>query len=143
MPSPTPHIEPRAMPVPDLLHDLRSEMAVWAEPVIADTVSDGYADRSLGSASHALLSIHHRRLWRALILDQRGTAERIWLDLERDLQRAGLDPDVTEEINAAVLDELMDIVFCRFSSSRHKARGFGRVLLGAAAQTVAVRPLHA
>ena len=122
---------------------IRHEMATWAEPVIADCIAVLYRGCVLSAPLGSLLAIHHRRLWRALLLDQRADAERIWLDLERDLLRAGLDREITEEIDAAVLDELMDIVLARYRSSREKVRAFSRVLLGAAAQTVAIRPLHA
>ena len=143
MPSapPSHHALPRV--APDLAGAIRHEMAVWAEPVIADCIADVYGGCALSAPLCGLLAIHHRRLWRALLLDQRADAERIWIDLERDLTRAGLDREITEEIDAAVLDELMDIVFARYRTSRDKVRGFSRVLLAAAAQTVAVRPLHA
>lgn len=143
MPSPTPHPRsPTALP-PDLLGPLRSEMAVWAEPVIADCLDEAYGDHGISGSWRQLLTIQHRRLWRALILDQRGAVERIAIELSDDLHRAGLAPGVTGGIDAVVLDELMDIVFARYRASRDKTKGFGRVLLAAAAQTAAVRPLNA
>jgi hypothetical protein len=126
-----------------MLGSLRSEMAVWAEPVIADCLDEAYGDHGISGSWRQLLTIQHRRLWRALILDQRGAVERIATELSDDLHRAGLAPEVTGGIDAVVLDELMDIVFARYRASRDKTKGFGRVLLGAAAQTAAVRPLHA
>jgi hypothetical protein len=143
MPSPSLSMSPPIGLPPDFAGTLRLEMATWAEPVIADCIAEVYGGYALNASLTSLLAIHHRRLWRALLLDQRATAERIWIDLERDLMRAGLDRDVTDEIDAAVLDELMDIVFARYRSSRETVRAFSRVLLGAAAQTVAVRPLQA
>ena len=122
---------------------LRNELATWAEPVIADCIADAYGGYDLSASMASLLAIHHRRLWRALLLDQRTMAERIWVDLERDLTRAGLDRDITDEIDAIVLDELMDIVLTRYRSSRDKVKAFSRMLLAAATQTVAVRPLQA
>ena len=142
MPSPSlPPPPPAGLP-PDFTGSLRHEMATWAEPVIADCIAEVYGGYTLNASLASLLAIHHRRLWRALLLDQRSTAERIWVDLERDLARAGLDREITDEIDAAVLDELMDIVFARYRSSRDTVRAFSRVLLAAAAQTVAVRPLQ-
>lgn len=143
MPSPSspPPISIRL--APEAARPLRHEMAVWAEPVIADRIADVYAGCNLSASLGNLLAIQHRRLWRALLLGQRAAAERIWIDLERDLARAGLDREITDEVDAAVLDELMDIVFARYHASRDKVRGFSRVLLAAAAQTVAVRPLQA
>jgi hypothetical protein len=127
----------------DPLADLRRDMIVWAEPVIADRISEGYEGRVTGQAFRSLLATNHRRLWRALILAKHDTAEQVRVDLLHDLGRAGISPDLAEEIDNDVMEELMDIVFQRFRSSREVARGFGRVLLSAASSIGATRPLAA
>lgn len=126
---------------PDPLIALRRDMMVWAEPVIADCIIDGYRERAVDGALRSLVSTHHRRLWRAMILEHRPLMESIRHDLKDDLLRAGVEPEVIEEIDQSVMEELMDIVFKRFRSSRDMAKGFSLVLLSAASHMGASRAM--
>ena len=116
---------------------------VWAEPVIADCIGEAYGDYELGAAFRSLISTHHRRLWRALILENRPLIEQVRDELTRDLLRVGIHADVVEDIDNSIMEELMDIVFKRFRSSREAAKGFSLVLLSAASNIGASRPLAA
>jgi hypothetical protein len=127
----------------DPLLDLRRDMIVWAEPVIADRIWEAYRDRRVAAASRSIVAVHHRRLWRALILHKFGLAQQIRGDLVRDLAQAGLSGEAMAEIDNDVMEELMDIVFRRFRSSREVAKGFSLVLLAAASNIGASRPLAA
>ena len=116
----------------DPLSELRHDMMIWAEPVIADCITEGYRHREVDGPLRSLASAHHRRLWRAMILEQRPQMARIRHDLQGDLLRFGVETDVVDDIDQDVMEELMDIVFKRFRASRDKAKGFSLVLLSAA-----------
>jgi hypothetical protein len=125
---------PLSAPPPfDPGEDFRHDMIVWAEPVIADRIAEAYEARGLGSAYRSLLTTHHRRFWRALILQRWQQVESIRRELLADAARAGLDSMHLEAIDHEIIEELMDIVLKRFRSSRDSAKGFGLVLLGVAA----------
>ena len=60
-------------------------------------------------------------------------------DLHDNLERAGVETDVVEDIDQDVMEELMDVVFKRFRASREMAKGFSLVLLSAASHMGASR----
>jgi hypothetical protein len=121
----------------------RKDLLVWAEPIIADYLGNAYVECGIGAAHRTVLTTHHRRLWRALILTQHQMFEAARSDLLRGAGRAGLDPETLDDIDHEILEELMDIVLKRFRTSRDAAKGFGLVLLAVASDLGAGRSLSA
>ena len=130
---------PPAGPMPDPLAILRRDMMAWAEPVIADSIVEGYRDQSGGETLRRLVTSQHRRLWRAMILDHAQLIPSLRQELHLGLDRAGIAIDVASTIDQLVMEELMDIVCARFRSSRELAKGFSLVLLAAASHMGAAR----
>jgi hypothetical protein len=125
--------------IPDPLGELRRELMIWAEPVIADRILAGYRDYEVDGPLKNILSMHHRRLWRAMILEHRSLMGTLRHELQNDLHRAGVEADVAEDIDQSVMEELIDIILKRFRSSREMAKGFSLVLLSAASHMGAAR----
>lgn len=127
------HIAGSFAPIPlDPLAELRRELMNWAEPVIADRILEAYRRHDLGIEWTRTLAGHHRRLWRAIILEKRGMMETMRHELLDDIARVGLASDVADLVDQNVIEELIDIVLKRFRTSGERVKGFSMILLGAA-----------
>ena len=73
----------------------------------------------------------HCRLWRAVIQDQPGDVPSASSELHLAGDKFGVDAKVIDEIDAAVVEELIDVVLWRYRSSRAAARTFSMVLMSA------------
>lgn len=110
----------------------RRDLAHWSQPVIADVISESYV--AIMGPDHFSLRVlisMHARLWRLMLLDEReklGGARKELTDLAR---LAGLARPVLDQIDQAVLEELLDVVTARFSRSADLVRGYSRLLLRA------------
>lgn len=109
----------------------RRELLAWAEPVIADRVSDSYR-RMARDADLDGLAVQHRRLWRNMLLDQRAMLPVSRKELQRLSETAGLPAGALEAVDQDVMEELLDIVLSRCQASRAVAKTFSRILLDAA-----------
>ena len=123
----------------DPLAELRRELVNWAEPVIADRIFDSYGEHDTGAETARYLAGQHRRLWRAILLQKQSIVTVLQRELQCELARAGLDPDVRYAIDQSVIEELIDIVLKRFRSSSGRVKGFSMILLGAASELSASR----
>lgn len=116
---------------PDSLADARRELWIWAEPVIADCASDWYGRVVADGFSASLLVRKHCRLWRSVILDQPAARLGANDDLRRCAGALGLDAGAVDGLNDAIVEELVDIVLCRFRASRSATKTFSMVLMSA------------
>ena len=116
---------------PDALTEARRDMWLWAEPIIADCAAEWYARTSPDGLAASVMARKHCRLWRSVIHDQPASIPEISEDLRRAGQKFGLRPNFIEQVNAAVLEELVDVVLRRFRASRTATRTFSLVLMSA------------
>ncbi len=122
----------------DDLATARRDLADWSQPVIVDYLQELYA-RLLGPSHQSLrvLGISHGRTWRILILgdlEKLAPARREIVGISR---LAGLKTQHVEQIDQAMLAELMDIIVARFHRSPAQASLYGRILLSAASRLAA------
>ena len=105
-------------------------MAFWCFPIISDLVRERYL-AVVGGAGVALLNvvIPHSQLWRARILYDAFALRRARDDLAGHIQHLGLPPDLVEDIDEDILDELMKVVTQRFHRSPTQAAICGQILL--------------
>ena len=115
----------------DELVEARREMWLWAEPIIVDRALEAYDVGLSNRVASNILARKHCRLWRAVIQDQPGDVEGVSGELRQTGEKFGVDRRVIDEVNNTVLEELVDIVLCRYRSSRHAARTFSMVLMSA------------
>jgi len=119
----------------------RQELADWSHPVIVDFMYELYAARiGAGHQSLRALALSHARLWRFLILadhDRLPSARRETLSIAR---LAGLRPNMLDEVDQAMLAELMDVVVSRFLRSPAMARTYSQIVLGVASRLAALSP---
>jgi hypothetical protein len=78
--------------------------------------------------------ISHSHLWRARILDDSFSLRRARDELAGHIQQLGLPPDLVEDIDEDILDELMQVVTQRFHRSPVRAAICGQILLHVAKQ---------
>jgi hypothetical protein len=108
----------------------RQEMAFWCYPIVTDLVRERYLG-VIGGAGVAVLNvvISHSHLWRARILDDSFSLRRARDELAGHIQQLGLPPDLVEDIDEDILDELMQVVTQRFHRSPVRAAICGQILL--------------
>ncbi len=109
------------------------EIARWSEPLVADQIYDAY-ERWLGGAcdESETLGRHHCRLWRNLLSGDIPHARQARGDLVEFARVAKGGEAILEAIDAAVLNELLQIILRRAPSSRDAARKDGMALMRAA-----------
>ena len=105
-------------------------MAFWCFPIVTDLVRERYL-AFIGGAGVAVLNvvISHSHLWRARILDDTFSLRRARDELAGHIQQLGLPPDLVEDIDEDILDELMQVVTQRFHRSPARAAICGQILL--------------
>ena len=115
----------------DALTEARRDMWLWAELVIADCANDHY-DRALSDRlASGIMARKHSRLWQTVIHDQPDSVSLITEELYRAAVTFGLDRKFVDDTNGAILEELVDIVLCRFRASRTATKTFSLVLMSA------------
>ncbi|HUZ66998.1 MAG TPA: hypothetical protein VMU56_04960 [Beijerinckiaceae bacterium] len=119
--------------------DVDRDLAEWAQPIIADRAADCY--RRLSEDPHVMrmLCLHHCRMWRGLLADQPKQALLSRRELIRLVRLAGANAAVLDEIDRAILDEVLECVFARFHRSRSAGAAHARTLMLAAGWLVEVR----
>lgn len=123
----------------DVLVEARRDMWLWAEPIIVDRAVEAYDVGLDNKVASNIMARKHCRLWRAVIQDQPGDLPSASSELRLAGEKFGIDPKVVDEINSAVLEELVDVVLCRYRSSRTAARTFSMVLMSATSSLGALR----
>ena len=123
----------------DALVDARREMWLWAEPIIVDRALEAYDVGLSNRVASNIMARKHCRMWRAVIQDQPRDVQGASEELQQTGAKFGVEAQVIDDVNAAVLEELVDVVLCRYRSSRSAARTFSMVLMSATSCLGALR----
>ena len=112
------------------LDEARRTMWQWAEPIVIDRAVESYA-RVVDEAGTVAMARKQCRLWRVVLSNHPATVSTALDDLRRAADSLGLADGLVDETNDLILEELVDIVTCRYRSSRNTIRTFSLVLMGA------------
>lgn len=124
---------------PDAQADARRDMWGWAEPVIVDRAALAYEVLLADPVAGLLMARKHRRLWRTLLQDDHAAVTIVRGELYRTARNLRLEAQAVEAVDEAILDELMDIVLCRFRASRTETKTFTLLLVAANSALTAAR----
>jgi len=120
--------------------DVSRDIAHWSEPLVADRSLMVYDQRVLGSESVSQsLAFQHRRMWSSLLEGQTARALEARRNLIRLAQSARLDLRDLEEIDCAILDELLGSILRRCQGSHAAARRQATALMMAASALGEIR----
>jgi hypothetical protein len=116
------------------------EIVRWSEPLVADHIYNEY-ERLLGGRSDASESLgrQHCRMWRHLLDSEAQRAHVARRDLVNLARLARINPAEIEAMDAAIFDELLNVILRRGLSSRDSARLDGMVLVRAASTLGEIR----
>ncbi len=116
----------------------RQHLADWSHPIVVDRLRDLYAAK-LGEQHNALrvLALSHGRYWRFLILADEDKLPGARKDVVGIARLAGLRANVVDDIDRALLDELMDVIVARFLRTPDVARANSKIILAAASRIAA------
>ncbi len=124
------------------VENIRRDLLQWSAPVIADLLTDAYrAKLGTRQLSTQVLTSVHARLWRVLLQGDREAVEAARKELLSLVTISKLPRDVTDEIDEAVLEELLEIVTLRFTRSAGSTRDYTRLLINASANIARMRLL--
>ena len=119
---------------------VRDELVEWSQPLIIDQINRFYFHWLAHDTTEAReLAIQHYRVWRHVLRDDMEEATRLRSALEARAARANLRSATLDEADRAVLDELMDVVVCRFRRTPQVARSYGVTLLDTATSLARTR----
>lgn len=119
----------------------RNDLIGWAQPLIIDQINNFYFTSLRGRWEEAReLAISHYRIWRHVLHGDIDAAAQDRIVLQRFLMAAQLDPQMAEEADRLVFDELMDVIVTRFQRTPSLARGYGMTLLDTATSLARSRP---
>ena len=121
--------------------EARRDLWQWAEPVIADCAADHYDRLMPTRLASTILAKKHCRLWQSIIHDQRAAVPQARDELHRTAEKFGLKPETTDDVNTAVLEELVDVVLARYRGSHRSAKVFSMILMSATPHLEAARAL--
>jgi hypothetical protein len=118
----------------------RDELLEWSQPLIIDQINQAYFGRFQQVPGIAReLAIEHYRIWRHVLRGELQAAAQLRRHLIGNALSAGIQVAVLDEIDRAVLDELMDVVVSRFRRTPHIARSYGMTLLDTATNLARTR----
>ena len=115
------------------------EIARWSEPLIADYIYAAYERCSAPSDAATRLGRLHCRLWRCLFDGETSGARRLRYELLKEAQALRIAGATLDAIDAAVLEELLDVVMRRSQRSRALAHADGMTLVNAASALGEIR----
>lgn len=123
---------------------IRDELLEWSQPLIADQINHFYF-RSLRQKAAAAreLAIEHYRVWKHVLRNELQEASDLRSHLGAQAASLGIPAQMLDEIDRAVLDELMDVVVSRFRRTPQIARSYGMTLLDTAANIATTRQARA
>lgn len=122
------------------LQTVRDELIEWSQPLIIDQINRFYFRRLFHDAPEAReLAIQHYRIWRHVLRDEMQDATRLRGTLNARAALANLPSAALDEVDRAVLDELMDVVVSRFRRTPLVARSYGMTLLDTATSLARTR----
>jgi hypothetical protein len=116
-----------------------SGLLEWSEPVIFDRLVDAYRARLGPGSSPWGLARMHARTWRALISGDMPKYEALRWDLTQALDEAHLNIDDVADADAAILNELLDVVMTRYQRSMRTAKGYHLALIALARRLAPLR----
>jgi hypothetical protein len=113
----------------------REDLADWCQPVMVDYLYELYGSRlGAGHTSLRVLALSHGRLWRFLILGDETRLVAARREVIGIARLAGLKSVVVDEVDQAMLSELMDVIMARFLRTPGMARSYSQIVLGAASR---------
>jgi hypothetical protein len=120
------------------------DLAEWTAPVIADRIGGFYASllqsRHLKDEDQATkLNRRHCRMWNCLLRGQHAEARACRRELLRLTASIEIEASFVDQIDRAVIDELLDVIIGRFGRSRDTAHAYGMTLVAAAASLAEAR----
>jgi hypothetical protein len=125
----------------DDLREARLGLWVWAEAIIVDRLLETYA-RVLDEAGAVAMARKHHRLWRALLFDGPAVVQAAADEIDRAASGLGLPGEVADGVDAAIVEELVDVVTGRFGSSRNALRTSSLVLMSVTSRLGAARSVR-
>jgi hypothetical protein len=126
--------------LPSDIEQARVDLLQWSPPIIVDVVTDAYVT-ALGKAHvsvRALASIQSR-LWREMLRGDLGAVAKARKDLLAMAGLAGVAVATVEAVDEAVLEELLDVVACRFGRAPERVRLYNKLLLKASTRLTEMR----
>jgi len=116
------------------------DLTRWSEPLVADHIYGEY-ERRIGRRDDIseTLGRQHCRMWRNLLDGEALRADAARRDLLKLAAMAGLAPETLDAIDAAIFDELLNVILRRGWSSRDTARLEGLALVQAASTLGEIR----
>ena len=122
------------------MQSCRDELIEWSQPLIIDQINRFYFGNLHRNAAAAReLAIQHYRVWRLILRDEIQDAADLRENLVAAALATGLRPALLDEVDRAVLDELMDVVVSRFRRTPNIARSYGMTLLDTATSLARAR----
>lgn len=119
---------------------VRDELIEWSQPLIIDQINRFYFRRLINRSAVAReLAIQHYRIWRHVMRDEMPEAISLRHQLAVNSDAEGLPSTLMDEVDRAVLDELMDVVVSRFRRTPQIARSYGITLLDTATSLARAR----
>lgn len=123
---------------------IRDELIEWSQPLIVDQINHFYFRRLTQKASVAReLAIEHYRVWRHVLRNELQDAANLREQLGAHAAEMGIPSQMLDEVDRAVLDELMDVVVSRFRRTPYIARSYGMTLLDTATNLARARQVRA
>ena len=120
------------------LREARHDLWLWAEPVIIDRAVEAYV-RFVDEAGTAAMARRHCRLWRAVLCVGVQALGPLLEEMRGTALSLGLTEAMIDDVDDVILEELVDIVACRYRSSRRTMKTFSMVLIGATAELESAR----
>ena len=94
---------------------IRDELIEWSQPLIVDQINYFYFHSLRQRASAAReLAIEHYRVWRHVLRNEMQEASDLRSHLGTHAASLGIPAQMLDDVDRAVLDELMDVVVSRF-----------------------------
>jgi hypothetical protein len=118
----------------------QKEIARWSEPLVADHIYPEY-ERYFGGKNELSeeLGRRHCRVWRNLLNGEAPHVKSARGNLLKLAHMVNLDDGALEAIDAAIFNDLLDVILRRCHGSRDKARLDGMTLVQAASMLGEIR----
>ena len=119
---------------------LAAEILLWAEPLARDRLSVFWGAAARESAAGKALADLHWRAWRCALSNLPHGAVASRRDLAVLARGAGLQTDIVEDADEAVIDEIAEVIIARFRRSPALAKDYTKALVLTAAGLLAPAP---
>lgn len=111
----------------------QKKQPTWMIPVISDLIRFEYeALPSAYSSERILLQTSHRHFWGALLTGDSSLSRICFSRMANDLSGIGLDVLTLSSIDAAIFDNLSEMILVRSKTQRTKSRSELKMLIQAA-----------